>query len=599
MQYRNVTLENRDEANRTVEASLSSETPYYRPGDGHETLRHTPEAIDLSRAPLPLLTSHDSRQTPVGIIENIRIVGGKLRGLLRFGGSQRALDAWEDVKAGVLRSISVGYQVLKTERSGDDSYTVTRWMPYEASLVSVPADPTVGIGRSIQKENIMENLEQENISNLSRSQRRGGNRTETETREAAQEITALAAQFKIPSHAVTSFIGEHGLDTNGFRAYVTSQLRDTGKLRAAETPELGLSSREIERFSVVRAINALVDPLARRDAGLEIEVSRAFAKKVGRDPQGIFVPFEVLQNRDLLVSSPTTGGNIVATELLTNHFVDYLRARSFVFTLGATRLTDLNGNVSIPTQTAAATAFWVAENSAVTESQQAFGQVALTPKTVGGFTDFSRRLLLQSSPDVEVLVRRDLAGSLATEIDRVAINGSGSNNQPTGILNTAGVGSIAIGTNGGAPTWSHMLQLEESIALANADVQNMAYLSNSKVRRALQLQLKVSGDAGAGFVWQPIAADEPGWGRIGGYRAASSNNVPWNLDKGTSVGVCSAIILGNWSDLLVGLWGGLDLLHDPYTGATAGTHRIVALQDCDIALRRPVSFAVIKDALTA
>lgn len=596
MKYRNVELENRDDANRTVEASLSSETPYYRPGDGYEVLRHTAEAVDLSRAPLPLLTSHDSRQTPVGIIENIRIAGGKLRGLLRFGGSQRALDAWEDVKAGVLRSISVGYQVIRTEANGEDGYTVTRWMPYEASLVSVPADPTVGVGRSIERTITMEH-NQENTQ--SRSQRRADARSESDIREAVQEINALASQFNIASRDVNDFIDEHGLNLNRFRQFVTDSIRDNGMLRPSEEPELGMSSREVGRYSFTKAILALVDPVSRRDAGFEIECSRAFAQKTGRDPQGLWVPREVLMHRrDLVVGTASAGGNLVATDLLATGFIELLRNRCHVMNIGATLLSQLNGNLSIPSQTAASTAYWVAENGALTESQASIGQVSMSPKTVGAFTDYSRKMLLQASPEVEGLVRRDLAATLAVEIDRVAIAGSGSGAQPRGILNTSGVGSVAIGTDGGAPTWDHILALEETIATANADTSSMAYLTNANVRRKLKGTTKVSGDAGAGFIWQDVGGDGPGWGRVNGYLAAATGNVPNNLTKGTGTGL-SAMIFGNWSDLMIGQWGGLDLLLDPYTGATAGIHRIVAMQDVDIAVRRAASFAAISDIATA
>ena len=142
----------RDKAERTISASISSEEPVERFGKD-EVLLHTEEAVDLSRAPLPLLTSHDADQVPVGIVENLKIVGRKLRGVLRFGSSAKARELWEDVRGGVLRGLSIGYQVHETEPQGRDAYNVTRWMPYEVSLVSVPADATVGIGRSLNIAN--------------------------------------------------------------------------------------------------------------------------------------------------------------------------------------------------------------------------------------------------------------------------------------------------------------------------------------------------------------------------------------------------------------------------------------------------------------
>jgi len=251
----------------------------------------------------------------------------------------------------------------------------------------------------------------------------------------------------------------------------------------------------------------------------------------------------------------------------------------------------LVGNIAIPRATGGATAYWVAETGAPTESQQAFDQVALSPKTVGAFTDISRKLLLQSSIDVEGFVRNDLATVLALAIDLAGINGSGASNQPTGILNTAGIGSVAGGTNGLAPTYQNMIDLETAVALANADVGAMGYLTNAKVRGKLKSTQKVA-TYGDDFVWGEDGA-------VNGYAATVSNQVPSNLTKGTSTGVCSAILFGNFADLIIGQWGALDLTVDPYTGSTSGTVRVVALQDVDIAVRHAESFAAMKDALTA
>ncbi len=590
-------LEIRDDGKKTVEASLSSETPILRPGLGREILVHTSAAVDLSRAPLPLLTSHNRDETPVGIIENIRISSGKLRATLRFGNSQRALEAWEDVKAGVLRSISIGYQILKGESRGED-YVVTSWMPFEASLVSVPADPTVGIGRSYQGNQIMETQTQNEVS-LSRTQRKAATRTAQETTEALNDIYAIGQQFKVGTEKTRNFIDEHGADSDGFRAFVLTSLRDTGAMRTSESIELGLSKRDLKEYSFVKLIMAQADPTRQRDAGLEMEASRAMAKKLGRDPQGLFVPNEVLiAQRDLLVGTPSMGGNLRPTQHLGEGFIDVLRNRCHIVNLGATQMNDLQGNLAIPVKAGTSTAYWVTEGNAPSESQQVFGQLAMAPKTVAGFTDYSRKMMLQSSPSIEQIVRVDLADTIAVELDRVAINGSGVGAEPLGILGTSCVGLVAAGTNGAVPTWDMMLALEESLAVSNADASTIAYLTNAKVRRKLKGTTKAASDAGAGYIWEALAGGEPGWGMVNGYRAAATNNCPNNLTKGTSSGVCSAMILGNWEDMLIGIWGGLDILVDPYANATSGGFRVIALLDCDIGVRRASSFAVIKDLLT-
>ncbi len=252
-------------------------------------------------------------------------------------------------------------------------------------------------------------------------------------------------------------------------------------------------------------------------------------------------------------------------------------------------LDGLVGNVAIPSQSAGAATFWVTEGNAVTESEATFGQVTMSPKTVGMFTDYTRRTLLQATPAIEALVRADLAAGIAVEIDRAAIAGSGASGQPRGIINTAGIGSVAGGTNGAAPTYGNMVALEEAVSIANADMGNLSYLTNARMRAQLRLTQQFASTNGV-----------PVWGgdnRVMGYPAAVTNNVPSNLTKGTSSGVCSAIIFGNFADLMVGMWGGLDLILDTSTLATSGGRRLVALQDVDVAVRRAVSFAAMLDAL--
>jgi len=255
----------------------------------------------------------------------------------------------------------------------------------------------------------------------------------------------------------------------------------------------------------------------------------------------------------------------------------------------STLLTDLNGNIAIPRMTGGATGYWVGEGNAPTESQQAFDQVTLSPNTVAAYTEFSRKLLLQSSMDIEALVRGDLARVLALAIDYAAINGSGSSNQPKGILNQTGIGAVVGGTNGLAPIWSHVVDLETEVAIDNAAIGSLHYLTNTRVRGKLKQTEKAASTAN--FIWSE-------GGELNGYSTAVSNQVPSNLTKGSSSGICSAILFGNFADLLIGMWGGLDIQVNPYSLDTTGSVRVTAFQDCDIAIRHPESFAAMVDALT-
>ena len=586
-----------NEESRTVELAFASETPYER-WWGVEILDLSAPSVRLGRltAGGPLLMDHDSRDH-IGVIESVQIGTDRVgRAVVRFGKSARAEEVFQDVKDGIRQNVSVGYMIHKAvlveQNEEQDTYRVTDWEPFEVSLVSVPADASVGIGRSADAESPIEFIplqEKQIMSDINVEEVRA--EAVKSEQKRTQEIIAMGEQFK--AYGADGVAAEHlraGKSVEETRAAIMTKIGT----RALPSADIGMTQEEARSFSFVRAIQAAVlikdgkFSQARDIGGFELDASDAVAKKMGRESRGFFVPNEV-QKRDLLVGTPTAGGNTVATDLLASSFIDLLRNKMAVTGLGAKFLTGLVGQIAIPRQTAGATAYWVAENGAPTESQQAFDQVTMTPKTLGAFTDITRKLLLQSSIDVEGLVRNDLATVIAMAIDLAAINGSGASNQPTGILNTAGIGSVAGGTNGLIPTWGNLVDLESQVAVANADLGALGYLTNAKVRGKLKQVSKVSGQNG--FIWED--------GTVNGYATGVSNQVPSNLTKGTASGICSAILFGNFADLIIGQWGNLDIMVDPYTGSTAGTVRVVALQDVDVAVRHAESFAAMKDALTA
>lgn len=357
---------------------------------------------------------------------------------------------------------------------------------------------------------------------------------------------------------------------------------------------IGMDTKEIRRYSLTRAMHAMASGNW-RDAQLERECSDAVARQLGFDPQGIFVPYDwqigSAELRDLSKGTAGAGGYLVGTDLKAGDFITLLRNQAMVMQAGATMLDGLVGDIAIPRLTGGGTAYWVAEAGAPTESQQTVDQVAMSPKTLGAYTDYSRKLVKQASLSVENFVKADLSTIVALEIDRGSLHGTGSSNQPTGIAATAGIGSVAGGTNGLAPAWSHIVSLETEVAVDNAAVGKLAYMTNPKVRGKMKQTSKVASTDSI-MLWSEN--DSP----VNGYKAHVTSQVSSALTKGSSSGVCSAIFFGNWADLIVGLWGGLDLLVDPYTASTSGTTRIVALQDVDVAVRHPESFAAMLDALT-
>jgi HK97 family phage major capsid protein len=357
-----------------------------------------------------------------------------------------------------------------------------------------------------------------------------------------------------------------------------------------------ITDAERRGYNLQSVLKALHDPqLYGRAAGLEHDISKR-ARQAGfggqRD-EGIFVPFDVL-TRDLVVGTPSAGGNLVATDVLRDKLIDLLRPASVSIAAGAEVLSGLSGNVLIPRMTGGAVVQWVGENVAPAESQQAFDQVAMSPKTAAGYVDFTRRLFLQTGGDVQRFVARDLMAGISTAIDQAAILGAGTGNQPRGLLSTPGIGSVQGGTNGAAPTYDNIVDLESTVANQNTLMERPAYVTNSRVRARLERTQKFIGTNG-----DPVWLSSGDADMVKGRRAYVSNSVPNNLTKGTSVGVCSAILYGNWSDLLIGLWGeGITLMVDPYTQSTTGGVRTVVMVDCDVAVRYPTSFSSMQDALT-
>lgn len=574
-----------------IEASLSSEFAVDRPW-GREVLLHTPEAVDLSRGALPLLESHDMSRLPLGSVENLRVSGRKLRGTLRFGSSSRAQEVRNDVMGGIIQSISIGYRIETAQNVGDEIHA-TRWQPYEASLVSVPADPTVGIGRSMQGITTMETTTTPKDETPTRSQRIAAKKSTASDLERINDIEAIGRQmshYDGDTHA-RDFIRE-GRSVEEFTRFMLEKI-ETKPLPSANTLMSYQPSQrdEMSRYSVVRAIQAAVTG-DWRNAGFEREVSREMELRSGRAARSLFVPLEALapQRRDQTVGTATAGGNLVQT--VHGGFIELLRRRSTLLNL-ATWMPGLSGNVDLPRQTGASTVHWVGESQAASESQLAFDKIELRPHSVSGYIDISRRLLIQSEGTIEQIVKDDLSRQIGEAVESAAIAGTGLSNQPLGLMNQSGVSAVPIGTNGGAPLWSHLLALETAVSVANADVGAMMYLTTPKVRGKLRATETVSGSGE--FIWK--GAHTPGEGSIAGYRAVTSTGVPSNLTKGSGTGL-SAVLFGDFSQMIIGQWGAVDLLVDPYSMSSTGTIRVVAFFDVDVGIRHPESFAIIRDAET-
>ena len=562
-----------DEDKRTVRMAISSEEPVMR-SFGMEVLEHSDDAIDLSflkSGRAPLLLDHDPEKQ-VGVIESVSLDDSarRLRATVRFGKGALAREAFDDVTDGIKANVSIGYSVQKMERKDKDTYVVKKFRIHEASLVSIPADVTVGVGRSSEPSQqpviVTDNAKEQIMSEVDVQA------VEAQARQAAQknaaQIVELGSRHN-KSEMAQRAISE-GVSIEEFRGQL---LEEIGSIAAVEDQEIGLSRKEVGKFSMLRAIHALANPTDRRAqeaAAFEFEASRAAAQQYGVTAQGIMLPAEVLRNwkRDMSAGSD---GDLVAEDFKGEEFIDALRNASSVMQAGARMLGGLSGDVKIPKKTAASTAAFVAsEGTAAAESEMTIGNVSMSPKTLGAFTDVTRQLLIQSSLDVEALIRDDLAQSIATAIDKAGLEGSGSSGNPEGILNTTGVNQV---TNFAAanPTFAEVVTLETAVAEDNALTGNLSYILPASMYGALKTTEKATNTAQ--FVVEP-------GGTINGYQGIVSNQA-----------TAGNLYFGNFSDLLIGMFGGLDIVVDPYSNSTSGTVRVVALQSVDVAVRHAVSFA--------
>ncbi|MCG8694919.1 MAG: phage major capsid protein, partial [Minwuiales bacterium] len=623
---------------------------------GMEILDHKRGAVDLDffkSGRAPLLVDHD-RRDHVGVIvaKTARVDSDKIgRATVRFGNSPRAQEIFDDVTNGIRVNVSVSYVIEKLRmeeesEDGPDTFRVTEWRPLEISIVSVPADTSVGVGRADGGESFEVEVDEPGEkptvepSKQERAMPDDPNDQNTQTTaapatpapvpaapaaqrsepaapqinpeeirrqevERARHIRELASRHNMRDLGETA-IGD-GTTIEQFRGLVLANLPDATPLDTPAT-QIGLNETEARSFSFLRAMRALLEE-NRELAAFEFECSRTIAERLNKQPSknAILVPLEAQiaraghnggppldGQRDLSVGTPTAGGHLVGTDHMASSFIDLLRNAMMVRAMGATVMTGLVGNVSIPKQTGGATAVWVAEAGNQAEQDQTFGQVTMSPKAIAAYTELSKTLLRQSSPDAELIVRTDLAIAAALAIDLAAINGTGVDPIPEGILNTAGIGDVPLGVNGDQPTWGSVINLWTEVAIDNAAFGSTGYLTNAAVIGKLAQTEKAAGTAQ--FIGMLPGAD--GMSSVAGQRAGVSNQVPSDLTKGTSVGVLSAMIYGNWRDLMIGEWGSLEIQVNPYSKDTQGQVRITVYHEVDVAVRRAESFAAIQDMVT-
>ena len=581
MIYRSTTVGDKiDVEARTVEVAFSSETPYER-YYGYEILDHDSKSIRLGRLldGGPVLVDHNSADH-VGVIESVQVGGDKVgRAKLRFGKSARASEIFQDVVDGIRKSISVGYivhtqEITQKGKNSPDTYRVTDWEPLEISFVAVPADASVGVGRHIQNE--------EDEMDLKDLQAAVEVKSETkieEKREVDVQLILSEERKRISDNqARINKIGESFGEQELARQYMVEQksadeLIDAINLKRqketkpvkAEDLEIGMSQKDISNYSLLRAISA-ADKNDWSKAGFEREINQELANKMGRDARGFYLPMEIFK-RVMSTSDLAKGGATVQDEQF-GPLINALVARTVLGQLGATMLPGLVGDMPFPKITSTPTAYWISENGDTTDSDVGTGNVVLAPKTVSASTKLTRKLLKQSALSVEQLVLNELIGSLARAIDSAGLSGTGNAGQPKGILNQTGVNTQTV-SSAGNPTWAETVGFEAAVDTDNALLGSLAYVTTPAVAGAMKVRAK---DSGSGL----FVLDG---GTANGYPVLTTTALAANT-----------ILFGDFSSVMIGMWGVMDIRPDAATAAASDGLFLRVFQDVDVAVRYPESF---------
>ena len=472
------------------------------------------------------------------------------------------------------------------ERAADTPtvYRVIDWEPLENSLVTIPADASVGIGRMADDEPAtlpaapaapatLTPLEHKRMDNPTPEQLAAIERAIHDKGLARiASIEAMAKQFD--SFGVADMAAQAIRSGTGAEDFAKLIMDHVAKRGTTWTPEIGMSSTEARRFSIVRAVSAMLSGDWSK-AGLEREASNAFAEKakaagIQRQAENsLFLPMEV-QKRDMTVGTASAGGNMVATNLRPQDFIEILRNATLLKALGARTLGGLVGNADITKQTGAATGYWLStEATSITESQQTIGLLQLRPKVLGAYTEISRLLLQQSTPDADTFVMQDLAKVLGVALDAAGINVGGSG-APVGILGTGSIGAFT-GTSLGLAA---LLDAQVDVAGANALSPSCAYLTTPTVASLLAQRQRFA------------STDTPLWvgnileGNVLGFRAASTNQMP-----------AATAIFGDFSQVIFAEWGALELAANPFANFAAGITGIRAFLTADVGVRIAGAFS--------
>lgn len=650
---------------RTVDLTFSSEARVPR-FYGTEILSHKRGAADLDRlnGGAPLLFNHNMDDV-VGVVESANI-GDDKRGhaKVRFAKTARGDEVLGMVDDGILKNVSFMYSIDDMDDSTPGDFLVTRWAAMEISIVTVPADASVGVGRAPERfpeheirltsatkdaetlaaAHAKRTLEQETAhaktladaeavakaADVERVAAEAKAKTDADAEAArvaaAAQIEPLAAEpaitvketimtpeqieaariaalakagtdsaslERVRIQAINALATRHKIDPEQSNAWIEAGISDAqvgteilevlatrgaANAKSKSLAELGLTETETKRFSMFRAINAALTGDWKK-AGLELECHQEILKRTNDqnlNARTFYVPYEVQSRQQTAKRAPldaagggANGGFLIET--VNQGFIELMRNSSVLLKAGTTRMSGLVGNVTIPRQTGAATAYWLADDqTSITESEQTFGQLAMSPHNVGAYTTISRQLMLQSSPSAEGIVMADLAKVTALAVDYAGIQGLGAGGQPLGILNVTGVGAVS-GTTINYPT---LVSFQTDLAAANLLANNCTYVGPPASAALLMGRNRFAN------------TDTPLWqgnmlaGTVAGFSGFSSNQMP-----------AASLLFGDFSQVIMAEWGVLAIEVNPYAIFQAGIIGVRAITTMDIGVRYGAAFA--------
>jgi len=575
-----VTVETREEGDaKIIRMSVSSEAPVLSTVNfqdrwmrAYEVLDHSEKAVDLSRCKdgLVILDRHYGDQ--IGLM-SVELRDGKMGGEVRFCSGERARDIAADAAQGLRRNVSVGYMVdsdsyvLEGDKDGVPVVRATRWTPYEASFEPVPADPSVGVNRAADevKTKTAKVVAERKIDMDPKEMSKLFARASKHGIEVAK-VEALIEDGKGRAELDALIVEKQEADGDALRKENETLKARKPAVAAPEAPVAigapAVVTSEARSYSMLNVCRAFAG--SKVDIGFEREVSEECAKMRGKAAEGMIIPYTVLAGRDFTVSG--TSSSSVATDLQSDQFIDVLRTNYSLGRLGVQFLPGLVGDIAIPKMTAGTTGYWVSEGSDITESQPTLGQVTGSPHTCGALVDISRKLIAQSTPAAEQMVRSEIIERVMRTVQIAVFAGTGSDGEPSAITTASGINNPSVTT--GTPTYAEIIGFIGSIMADNAMADGQKWAMTGEV----WAKLAATATNGTG---SPLLIDPSNPMMMIGRGIEVTEDLPAN-----------SLWLGNWRSVVVGIWGnGVDVAVTDSKLFASGGITLRALQDVDVMVR--------------